>query len=131
MSFVDDLSDWIERQKKEKYARGGIETIELIKSKFGIQGFALGNVVKYVTRYPLTGKREDLLKAGHYLAMVYEGGEERITGYNSEELLKELIRRGEELDCPHFIPKVGCLGKECVDWERCSALPKKLVGGRL
>jgi len=128
VSFVEDLEEWIERQKGEKYAQGGVETIDLIRSKFGIRGFALGNVVKYVTRYPFTGRKEDLLKAGHYLAMVYEGDEE-ITGFSSEELLRELIKRGEELDCPHFVPKTGCLGKDCVDWERCSALPKRLAGG--
>ena len=34
--------------------------------------FAEGNVIKYVSRHKLKGKKEDILKAIHYLEMVLE-----------------------------------------------------------
>jgi len=69
--YVDRLKEWIEETKVDKYARGGVETIDLIHSKLDLVSFALGNVLKYVSRYPTTMDEKDLLKAGHYLAMVW------------------------------------------------------------
>jgi len=72
MKFLKHLEKHIEKTHKDKYCKGGIETIEFIKAKFSLEDFALANVIKYVTRYKVTRNPEDLLKAGHYLAMVYE-----------------------------------------------------------
>jgi len=70
--FVVDLANHIATTHRDKYTRGGVETIDLIAAKFDLESFALGNVLKYVTRYPVTKSKHDLLKAAHYLAMVYE-----------------------------------------------------------
>jgi len=69
--FIEDSNKHIGKTHKDKYAVGGVETIDLIASKFDLMSFALGNVIKYVSRFPETRNPEDLLKAGHYLAMVY------------------------------------------------------------
>ena len=34
--------------------------------------FAEGNVIKYMCRHPYKGKKEDLLKAKHYIDMIIE-----------------------------------------------------------
>lgn len=85
MGFLEDLKEHIGNTQKDKYAKGGVETIDLIASKFDLESFALGNVVKYVSRYPTTKDKKDLLKAGHYIAMVYEalGETPVIEDYNS------------------------------------------------
>ena len=34
--------------------------------------FAEGNAIKYICRHPLKGKKQDILKAIHYLEMIIE-----------------------------------------------------------
>lgn len=70
------MAQHIKRTNEDKYARGEsdapIETIDFIADKFELESFALGNVIKYVVRYRATRNCTDLLKAAHYLGMVYE-----------------------------------------------------------
>jgi hypothetical protein len=65
-----------------KYACGGVETIDFIAAKFDLMSYALGNVIKYATRYPHTKNPKDLLKAAHYLGMIYEYHMARERGRN-------------------------------------------------
>lgn len=52
------------------YTHGGIETIDYLKAKMTqeqFRGFLIGNVLKYVSRYPHKNGVEDLKKAEWYL----------------------------------------------------------------
>ncbi len=54
----------------DHYKVGGIETWDYLKAKMSLEalkGFALGNVMKYVSRADHKNKLEDLLKAQWYL----------------------------------------------------------------
>lgn len=59
----------------QHYLKGGIETIDFIEAKN--LGFHLGNVVKYITRWELKGKVEDLKKARWYLDRFIQNNEDR------------------------------------------------------
>lgn len=53
-----------------KHYRRGIETIKVLESKLTseqYEGFLLGNVIKYTTRYSMKNGIEDLHKAEWYL----------------------------------------------------------------
>jgi hypothetical protein len=52
------------------YTQGSIETIDIIEDKLSpemFEGYLVGNIIKYVTRYRLKGGLEDLQKAQWYL----------------------------------------------------------------
>lgn len=52
------------------YTQGGIETVDYIKAKLTkeqFEGYCIGNVFKYVSRYRYKGGVEDLKKARWYL----------------------------------------------------------------
>jgi hypothetical protein len=53
------------------YTQGGIETIDYLQAKMTqeqFEGYLLGNVLKYVSRYPHKNGTEDLKKAQWYLS---------------------------------------------------------------
>jgi len=57
-------------EKPAHYTAGGIETINYIKVKLTpeqFEGFCIGSVIKYVSRYRFKGGLEDLKKAAWYL----------------------------------------------------------------
>ena len=58
------------------YTQGGIEVIDILRHKMTndqFEGFLLGNVLKYLFRYPHKGHdREDLDKALTYLGWLRE-----------------------------------------------------------
>lgn len=60
------------------YNTGEIEVIDYIRDKLGAldispyEGYCLGNVLKYVSRYPLKGGVEDLKKAQVYLGWMID-----------------------------------------------------------
>jgi len=63
---------------------GGIETIDFIKAKLTaeqFEGYLLGNVIKYLSRYRHKNGLEDLQKAGWYLARLISemGGDAKWT----------------------------------------------------
>ena len=51
------------------YKQNGIETIDYIESlgKNILEGFCVGNVIKYISRYKRKNGLEDIKKAGWYL----------------------------------------------------------------
>jgi len=52
------------------YTAGKYETIDVIEDILGpekFEGYCIGNVIKYVSRYPHKNGTEDLKKAGVYL----------------------------------------------------------------
>ena len=64
--------NYIKKERQEKvnhpghYNQSGIETIEAIKSatgNAGFEGYCVGNIVKYVSRYKYKNGLEDLKKA--------------------------------------------------------------------
>lgn len=61
------------------YTSTKIETIEIIRDKLtaeAFEGFCIGNVLKYVTRYKLKNGLEDLKKARRYLDKIISVQEE-------------------------------------------------------
>lgn len=61
------------------YTSTKIETIEIIRDKLSseaFEGFCIGNVLKYVTRYKLKNGLEDLKKARWYLDKIISVREE-------------------------------------------------------
>ena len=63
----------------EHYKNNGIECIDIIifiLGKTGVKFFCLGNVVKYIFRYPKKNGIEDLKKARWYLNKLIELEEE-------------------------------------------------------
>lgn len=59
------------------YTFGGIETIDYLKAKMSsemYEGFLLGNVLKYTSRYREKNGRQDLEKARWYLNKLLEDG---------------------------------------------------------
>ncbi|MCO5253606.1 MAG: DUF3310 domain-containing protein [Bacteroidetes bacterium] len=61
--------------KPEHYTSGNIEVIEYIKDKLTaaqFEGYCIGNVLKYISRYRLKGGAEDLKKAQVYLGWAVE-----------------------------------------------------------
>ncbi|WP_342416257.1 DUF3310 domain-containing protein [Paenibacillus sp. FSL R10-2782] len=63
----------------DHYTTGGIETIDFIQAKLGVEGFrdyCVGNVIKYCSRYKHKGGKEDLQKARWYLDRMIQDGEQ-------------------------------------------------------
>lgn len=61
--------------KPQHYNTGDIEVIDYIKDKLPLQayeGFLMGNVIKYTSRYKLKNGVEDLKKAKWYLNKTIE-----------------------------------------------------------
>lgn len=55
------------------YTTGGIETLDFIKAKLtpeGFEGFLVGNILKYISRYRHKNGVEDLKKARYYLELL-------------------------------------------------------------
>lgn len=57
------------------YLEGGIEVYDFIQAKLnkeGLEGYLIGNILKYVSRYKYKNGVEDLKKAQWYLNKVIE-----------------------------------------------------------
>lgn len=62
------------------YKMGKIEPIEYIKANGLARGFFVGNIIKYLTRYPYTPDgMQDLEKARDYLNLLIDLEQERAT----------------------------------------------------
>ena len=62
-------------------------------SKFVIENkllFPEGNVIKYICRHPYKGKKEDLLKAKHFIDMIIE------RDYPDTLSIKDIVMNNEE-----------------------------------
>lgn len=70
---LDKESDNKELESPSYYKEGGIQPIEYMKMKMSqemYEGFLLGNVIKYVSRYKGKNGLEDLRKARWYLSQL-------------------------------------------------------------
>ena len=59
----------------EHYKDGGIEPFDYMRAKLspeGLEGFAVGNVIKYISRYRKKNGLEDLRKSRWYLDKLIE-----------------------------------------------------------
>ncbi|MGC4375902.1 DUF3310 domain-containing protein [Fictibacillus sp. Mic-4] len=59
----------------DHYKVGGIETIDIMKAKLTkeqFEGYLLGNILKYTSRYRHKNGVEDLHKAGWYLSRLID-----------------------------------------------------------
>ena len=71
---LEDVKEHIERFRQQNYyaSLGGTEVIDLLRTEQLLEGFCIGNVLKYVTRL---GKKDveknpDIMKAFHYLVIL-------------------------------------------------------------
>ena len=75
-----EIKEWLEENFiMYQYKNNGIECIDIIifiLGKTGVKFFCLGNVVKYIFRYPKKNGIEDLKKARWYLNKLIELEEE-------------------------------------------------------
>ncbi len=72
---LEDAYDYVASFRDSNYYSGsdGVEVIDLLKAKDHLEGFCIGNVVKYVTRAGLKStdsRRSDLMKCFHYLIIL-------------------------------------------------------------
>ena len=58
--------EYCQTEGSDHYKENGIEPIDLIMSTGYDEGFFLGNVIKYATRYKRTHNLEDLKKCADY-----------------------------------------------------------------
>lgn len=58
--------DYCQTEGNEHYKEGGIEPIDLMVAKGIFEDYALGNIVKYATRFKKTQNLDDLRKAQDY-----------------------------------------------------------------
>lgn len=65
--------------KSERYNRGNIECIDIIREmvsdKSGEEAFCVGNITKYLYRYKSKGGLKDVIKARNYLNQMIKGME--------------------------------------------------------
>jgi hypothetical protein len=54
----------------EDHYKGGIEPMDLILAKGFDEGFCIGSVIKYVTRFAVTRNLKDLKKASDYVHII-------------------------------------------------------------
>lgn len=74
----------------------GIEPLEVMRSWFGKEGYEaylLGNVIKYMARYPKKCGKEDLLKAQHYLRLFLKDKEDELAVTPNVEILPGTVAR--------------------------------------
>lgn len=72
---VRSISQHDNVNKPSHYTQTKIETIEVIRETLGaekFEGLCIGNVIKYVSRYPYKNGVEDLKKAQVYLNWAIE-----------------------------------------------------------
>jgi hypothetical protein len=82
MNWEDDTLEPIqfedEVNKPSHYHKGGIDVIGYLEQHFGkkqytvAEGFAIGNAIKYVSRYKEKGGNKDLQKAEFYVKKLME-----------------------------------------------------------
>jgi len=73
-SFIEAVEEHIKGTAEGHYG-GRVQVIDLIQGQGILEGFAVGSIVKYIMRYTRTRSKKDLLKATHYIKMLYEEGE--------------------------------------------------------
>ena len=73
---LEDAYDYVSSFRGNNYYSGDdgdVEVIDLLKAKDHLEGFCIGNVVKYISRAGLkadTSRRSDLMKCFHYLIIL-------------------------------------------------------------
>lgn len=76
-AFTEPLQDNINHPAH--YNKGGIETLDYIKAKAPhYESYAVGNIIKYVSRYQHKNGLEDLKKAQFYLNDLVEEMEKNV-----------------------------------------------------
>ena len=59
--------------KPAHYTSGSVEAIAFVEATGELEGFCLGNIIKYLYRYKLKGNPvQDLMKANEYLVRLIE-----------------------------------------------------------
>ena len=65
-----NFEDTPDNVNPDHYKVGGIETLDYMKAKMSkvqYEGYLLGNIIKYTSRYQYKNGKEDLKKAEKYL----------------------------------------------------------------
>jgi hypothetical protein len=66
--YLDEIRDYLAGTYKAHYATGSVQAFELIDSAGLSEGFTMGSVIKYASRYGKKNghNRKDLMKIIHY-----------------------------------------------------------------
>lgn len=71
---LKDIQEYIDSFRRNNYysVMGGTEVVDLLRTEQLLEGFCIGNVLKYVTRLGKKDvqKKEDIMKAFHYLILL-------------------------------------------------------------
>lgn len=76
----DEVEDKVKSPSHYKLEGLGIESIDIIKSRLGKEGFkafCVGNVIKYILRAEKKNGLEDYKKSKQYLEWIIEGEEHK------------------------------------------------------
>ena len=105
--ILDEMREYLEKTYKSHYAGSdGVQSMDLIASSGHAEGFCIGNIIKYSSRYgKKNGKnRDDLVKVLHY-AMFALWEHDKKTG-EAADGDKRLDRRNEEEEAVRGDPDV-------------------------
>lgn len=77
---MGNICEWVQKEEDKvnhprHYKTGGIETIDFIQAKMSkeqFEGYCLGQIWKYTTRYRHKNGKEDLQKAEWYMKKLLE-----------------------------------------------------------
>lgn len=69
--FFKDLEEHIKQTQKDKYAGKNLDVNTFLNDQDILLDFAIGNIIKYSARYRSAGDRKNLLKAAHYIQIIY------------------------------------------------------------
>lgn len=71
---LQDVKEHIDGFRTRNYysSKGGAEVIDLLRTEHLLEGFCIGNVMKYITRLGKKSdeKRPDIMKCFHYLVIL-------------------------------------------------------------
>lgn len=118
--------------KPDHYHKGGMDVISWMKMKYSpemVEGFLVGNILKYVTRYNVKNGIEDLRKAEEYLKRLIELKEsgERITHYKDlSKMLEENTDEYVNLSKQKTIHPFNC--KLCVNFGNAAGECENCLG---
>ena len=72
---LEDANDYVSSFRGNNYysdGDDGVEVIDLLKAKDHLEGFCIGNIIKYISRAGIKTEdsRSDLMKCFHYLIIL-------------------------------------------------------------
>lgn len=82
--IIGELVEYINSTYSQHYSQGKIQAAEFIIDTGHGEGFCLGNIMKYASRYGKKSgyNRKDLLKVAHYVILALYNHDQQHSGVN-------------------------------------------------